>query len=333
MEVRTRWKADSAWYTGSRELNICEGDSVEVQVHLLTELPVWHLPGVGIETIYSSDTVFYLKEQGSYLLSVEDSVCGMHTVADSIKISFAQDAYFRGKLWLEGPYDPSNGRMWSAISSQLHLPAPSSLPLLPSGIELIDRIVLEFRTGTNADSVALLGGDCQIVMTDTCYLASNGRLVDRFTGDTLIRIKSIYNTIDNHYYLAVRHRNHLGVMTASAFELTPWKQDAPMIDFTHSSTIYTRDGELRNHMTLLPQGNGWMLSAGELNDNKLITLFDPNVITLEDFSLVGSKAYDLLHDLNFDGKVEWPGGEGTSVPATTDWNIVKRNRQKYSEVR
>lgn len=333
MEVRTRWKADSTWYTGSRELNICEGDSVEVQVHLLTELPVWHLPGVGIETIYSSDTVFYLKEQGSYLLSVEDSVCGMHTVADSIKISFAQDAYFRGKLWLEGPYDPSNGRMWSAISSQLHLPAPSSLPLLPSGIELIDRIVLEFRTGTNADSVALLGGDCQIVMTDTCYLASNGRLVDRFTGDTLIRIKSIYNTIDNHYYLAVRHRNHLGVMTASAFELTPWKQDAPMIDFTHSSTIYTRDGELRNHMTLLPQGNGWMLSAGELNDNKLITLFDPNVITLEDFSLVGSKAYDLLHDLNFDGKVEWPGGEGTSVPATTDWNIVKRNRQKYSEVR
>ncbi len=70
-----------------------------------------------------------------------------------------------------------------------------------------------------------------------------------------------------------------------------------------------------------------------MNDNKLITLFDPNVITLEDFSLVGSKAYDLLHDLNFDGKVEWPGGEGTSVPATTDWNIVKRNRQKYSEVR
>lgn len=331
VEVRSRWRGDSTWHIGSRNLNICKGDSVEVKVHLFTELPVWHLPGVGIKNIYSSDTVFYIKEQGKYFLAAEDSVCGMHAVADSIEISFAQDAYFRGKLWLEGPYDPSNGQMWSAISKYLHLPAPSSLPSLPFGVELIDRIVLEFRTGTNIDSVALQGGDCRIVMTDTCYLASNGRLVDRFTGDTLIRIRNIYNSVDNHYYLAVRHRNHLGVMTASAFELTPQKQGAPMIDFTHASTIYTRDGELQNHMTQLPQGSVWMLSAGELNNNMLITLFDPNVITLEDFSLTDFRSYDLLHDLNFDGKIEWQ--EGKSANLKTDWNIVKRNRQKFSEIR
>ena len=149
----------------------------------------------------------------------------------------------------------------------------------------------------------------------------------------MIRIRNIYDLLDNHYYVAVRHRNHLGVMTASAIELTSKKQGAPMIDFTRSSMIYSRDGKPRNHMTALPKGNGWMLSAGELNDNMLITVFDPNVITLEDISLTGSnKSYDLLHDLNFDGEVEWPGW-GNSSTSTTDWNIVKRNRQKYSEIR
>lgn len=332
MEVRTRYKTDTAWHIGNRDLNMSRGDSVEVHVSMLTEIPVWHLPSIGIENIHSSDTVVYLKEEGEYVFSVDDSVCKMNTSGDTLVISFAQDAYLRGKLWLEGPYDNSNGQMWSAIGKQLRLPARSSLPLLPADVELIDRIVLEFRTGTNTDSVALLGGDSQVVITDTCYLASNGRLVDRFTGDTLVRIRSIYNLLDNYYYVAVRHRNHLGVMTASAIELTSKKQGAPMIDFTRSSMIYSRDGEPRNHMTALPKGNGWMLSAGELNDNMLITLFDPNVITLEDISLTGSKSYDLLHDLNFDGKVEWPGW-GNASTSTTDWNIVKRNRQKYSEIR
>lgn len=333
IEVRTRYAADTLWRSGSRDLDICEGDSVEVHVRLLAGQPEWHLPEMDILHICKPDTVFYLRDEGKYSLAAVDSVCDMYSGADSLKITFVKDSYLRGKLWLEGPYDASNGRMFSVLNDSLHLPAESSLPLLAAGVQLIDRVILEFRTGTQVDSVALQGGDCRIVAMDTCYVASDGTLVDQYTGSSFIRIKNIYNSVDNHYYVVARHRNHLGVMTAVDYELTPDKASAPLIDFTQAGTLYTRDGVLKNHMSIRPGNADWMLSAGELNENSFITLWDPNIIALDDISLTGTNHYDILHDLNFDGKVEWPGWNRSSGPSTADWDIVKRNRQKFAEIK
>ena len=100
------------------------------------------------------------------------------------------------------------------------------------------------------------------------------------------------------------------------------------VDFTLANTIYTRDGRLQDHMTYI-SGIGYLLSGGELNTNALISLFDPNRITLDDIKTSGG--YDIMHDVNFDGKVDWPGWNVDSGDA--DWNIVRRNRQKFTEIR
>lgn len=330
--IHSRYPSGSLWQNGSHSWTISEGDSVEVRASLNRGVPEWHLPGAGVGPVSKTDTVFWLRAEGVYPMMAVDSVCGTESAGDSLVIAFMKDSYFCGRLWLEGPYDASNGRMFSALNDSLHLPPVSSLPLLPAGVDLIDRIVVELRAGSQTDFVALLGGDTRIVATDTCYLASDGRLIDRYTGDTLIRVRNAYNPAGNHYYLVAHHRNHLSVMTAAAYDFPATPALAPRIDFTLASTIYSRDGKLHNHMSLRPGYTEWMLSAGELNDNSFITLFDPNRMTVEDIRLTGSVRYDLLYDLNFDGKVDWPGWNGSSTD-TADWNLVKRNRQKFTEIK
>ncbi len=79
-----------------------------------------------------------------------------------------------------------------------------------------------------------------------------------------------------------------------------------------------------------------MLSAGELNKNRFITLYDPNEITVEDLNGGRSSVYDIQHDVNFDGRVDWPGWKVNGIGSAdtgADWEIVRRNRQKYSAVR
>ena len=89
-----------------------------------------------------------------------------------------------------------------------------------------------------------------------------------------------------------------------------------------------------NHMTEKSLGGGkkcWVLSAGEVNLNSLVSLADPNRVTLTDLRPgVANYGYDLRYDVNLDGCVDWPWS-GTNK--LTDWKIVDRNRGKYSEIR
>src|SRR5207248_1210890 len=63
------------------------------------------------------------------------------------------------------------------------------------------------------------------------------------------------------YYLAVKHRNHLGVMTASAVALST---STPLIDFTNSATaVYGSNAEKA-------VGSVMLLWSGNTNANKTV---------------------------------------------------------------
>lgn len=332
--IQVRRSGETEWKSGLNEISIAEGDSVAVKVTLIKGMPVWSLPTLGVGPVASGDTVLWLKNEGVYSFRAQDDYCGrMASVWPELEVNFRDTGYFSGRLWLEGPFDPDNEMMYSAISGKLGLPAPGSLPLLPPGLEVIDWIQVELRVGPHADSVALLAKPAYRLTVDSCLLLSDGSLADRYTGDVRVGIRQACDGGANNRYVVVRHRNHLGIMSRQPVHFMR-KGEAGVIaeiDFTYAPNIYCRDGRLQDHVSYVT-GVGWLMSGGELNKNFLITLFDPNGIALEniDASSSAMKQYDVLHDINFDGTVDWPGWNGKTGEA--DWNIVRRNRQKFTEI-
>lgn len=335
VEIESRLKNESDWIEGRSVVSIVKGDSVEVRVRLVRGLPSWSLPLQGVAHISGKDTVLWLKDEGRHVFRAEDDFCGRHGVQPwpELEVVYVDTGYFRGRLLLEGPFDWDNGDcMHSSISHLLGL--PSSLPLKPSGLEVIDWIGVEIRIGSPVDSVALLSDSRYLVGVDSCLLLSNGQLADRWSGDTLVGIRNACGGGSNYRYVVIRHRNHLGVMSRQPVRFLLRKElgrkVCGYVDFTKSGNVYCRDGCLDNHMSVYRKEGlaCWLLSAGEVNQNDLVTVYDPNrLLKVPDLTL----PYDVLFDVNFDGRVDWPGWHGRSGGA--DHDLVKRNRQKFTEIR
>lgn len=335
VEIQVRRSGDPEWRSGIHDVSLREGDSVAVKVSLVKGMPYWSLPDFGLTGISGLDTVIWLKSAGDYVFRAYDDYCGRwSSLPPGLKVTFRETGYFSGRLLLEGPFDADNGVMHSSIADKLGLPLESSLSDLPSGVAVIDWLHIELRVGPNADTVALLGSSAEVVAVDSCLLLSDGRLADRFSGSLKVGIRLGCDGGSNNRYIVVRHRNHLGVMSRTPVHFVRNSDVAAVssVDFTQGFNIYSRDGVLHQHMSYL-SGVGYLLSGGELNTNFLISLFDPNNITRRDIDASASNVgmYDVNHDINFDGRVDWPGWNVNSGDA--DWNIVRRNRQKFTEIR
>jgi len=92
---------------------------------------------------------------------------------------------------------------------------------------IVDWVFLELRQGPDADNAAVVTTRAALVQRDGDIVDVDGVSPVTFTGFTA-----------DDYYVAVRHRNHMGIMTASTVALT----EIPVtVDFTVSSTaIYQR---------------------------------------------------------------------------------------------
>ncbi|MDE5638300.1 MAG: hypothetical protein K2I47_00640 [Odoribacter sp.] len=355
VDVQVRRSSDKPWINGTHSLNLSEGDSVQVKVSLLKGEPLWSLPTLGIDSIEGLDTVFWLRDTGTYLFAPQDVVCGRFGPSPYYDLTLRRldTGYFRGKVLLEGVFDEHNMLLawgsnchWSRLRDSLGLPSSASLPNLPSGLDVIDWIEVELRISNGAplDSVAVLADASYFVTRDTCLVLSDGHLADRLTGDTLVGILGGYEVGSaNQRYVVLRHRNHLGVMTNRLYGFVNSlnKMNAAYIDFTVGNNIYHKGSPLHDlnyHMTKKSRGGKdfWLLAVGSLDANYLVSLSDPNRVTLKDITPSSTPGqsqgyrYDLLHDINLDGCVDWPGWNGT---AQTDWLFVERNRTKYTEIR
>lgn len=336
LKIQTKVSEKSPWIETSYPIDIAPGDSVGVRAILETGTPPWTLTTSlttwdWIEHIPGRDTVFWLRDEGVYDFKAQDDYCRLSGNTKEVEINWLETGYLRGKLFLEGPYDPGIGEMNSNISDKLLKEyGLSRWPNTPDGTSVIDYVSVELRSAKSAAFAADLGEGARVVTQDTCLLLSNGQLADRYTGDTLVAFKHVVSKEgSNNYYVIVRHRNHIGVMSAKPVHFAKTAAGVQNINFTNSANVYSRDKKYENHMSLY--SSIWLLSAGELNENSLISIFDPNRITIDDTGDVASGKYDLLHDVNFDGRVDWPSWNGSKEEV--DWSKVRRNRGKFSEVK
>ena len=101
------------------------------------------------------------------------------------------------------------------------------------------------------------------IMTHASVLLRNGQIVDGKTGSKEI---VIHDVKPGNYYVALDHRNHLGVMTASPMALSTV---STLIDFTTPKTAtYGKNAQLANSTMA-------MLWAGDVNNSNTIITNGP----------------------------------------------------------
>lgn len=156
---------------------------------------------------------------------------------------------------------------------------------------IVDWVFVELRSATTPT---------QVIATRSALLERDGDVVDS-NGNTRL----FFNVPPGQYRVAIRHRNHLGAMSATAVTLGP---DQAFIDFTSGNTP-THGTEARN---LLSNGrfgqwsgnavhDGYLKYTGPNNDR------DPILSTIG--GLVPTAVINGYHnaDTNMDGMVKYTG--------------------------
>ncbi len=151
--------------------------------------------------------------------------------------------------------------------------------------------------------------DPTIVVEGRSYLLQrDGDIVARDGVSSLF-----YEVTDNTYYIAVKHRNHLGIMSNAALTFTATNS----VDFTNSSAVVTF-GNNAQTTSGMPSGVAAMWCGNANNDTVIqysgtspdtpnilsVVLNDPsNFLNFPTFSVTGYNA----NDINMDGVIQYSG--------------------------
>ncbi|OQX01292.1 MAG: hypothetical protein BWK73_46520 [Thiothrix lacustris] len=214
---------------------------------------------------------------------------------------------------LQGAYSKSTGLMRDGLRASTLIPSTQPYASLGhSGSETTTSTLLN-TTGANAPVDWVLVELCDKTTPQTrlaskaALVQADGDVVDAATGSTTL---SFADVSAGTYYLALRHRNHLGMMSAAPLNLSA---TPTAVDFSQASTVvYGTD-------VRITQGAVLLLPTGDVNhDNKLIAdgpSNDRNTVlgtVLSNASNPGGHTNFQLHgyypsDLNLDGKTLYVG--------------------------
>ena len=215
----------------------------------------------------------------------------------------------KAKIFLEGPYNSSaHNVMYTDINGIIPSTSPYSADARTASTKpatAVDWVLVELRDHTTPGTV---------VASRSAYLNSDGNLIDdNATSGRGIGIAAP----PGDYYLAIKHRNHLAVMTAAAQTGLTWgtASSVSTYNYTSASTqFYGGSTSVKQIDT-----NVWAMIAGDGNGNGQVQNNDSESIWKPDNGTSGYKN----SDFNLNGQVQnndnesyWKpnNGRGTSVP-------------------
>jgi hypothetical protein len=313
-----------AWRWSQTDPNTDETNNLSVP-----DLKLQYYFGVNWVNVDSSKVPIIDKQNG-WAYSYADVVTPNHDFA--IGLSFMDRMILTLKVLLEGPF--RGGSMAADLRVKNLIPKspddiyPYNLDLnrqnykvasIPDSI--VDWIVLEFR---QLPSVS-------IGKYKTAFLKRDGSIVDTDGYKPIYLTRTSLDT--GNYYVIVRHRNHLAVMTQFPLHLQP-KSSPISLDFSRPDNDLSLAG-LKNYLKpiYLDSDNKmhWAMIAGDINGDGKITQADIDIYKADYLDL-----FDVLvnnsnftadyskysrYDLSMGGKIN-----------TRDWNYVWNNRGKTSNV-
>ncbi len=187
----------------------------------------------------TADGVFRSADNGNNWVQINQGLTNLRVNSLAINSNggiFAGtlDGVFRSlitanlKVYLEGPY-AGGGAMTTTLNTNNLIPlnsntayststygyTASTVTSIPNS-DIVDWVLVELRTGTAAGTK---------VATRAAFLKSDGSIVDT-NGVSPLQFAGLG---DGNYYVVVRHRNHLAIMTASAI---PLSSNSVLYDFS-----------------------------------------------------------------------------------------------------
>ncbi|HHS13511.1 MAG TPA: hypothetical protein ENN03_07045 [bacterium] len=206
-------------------------------------------------------------------------------------------------VFLEGAYDKNTGLMTTFLSDGGFIPLtspyaedPRIAPSIPDNT--VDWILLELRFSASGHTVQYR----------SAFLRSDGQIIDE-KGNAAI---NFFVEKQNDYYIIVKHRNHLAVMSRLQ---QIFGSGAVTYSFTTGSAQYHNHTEEAPAAKELKTGL-WGLFAGDGNASGIISIADRNE-ALNDRDAVGYR----VCDYNLSG-----------IVTIADVNIALLNRDRYSKV-
>ncbi|GAB5465585.1 MAG: hypothetical protein Kapaf2KO_10210 [Candidatus Kapaibacteriales bacterium] len=265
--------------------------------------------------------------------------------------------YLLANAILEGPWRPSAKIMDTTVFQEAPMTPPDIYPYnldpnrerivrSPEAEGIVDWVVLEFRSNQteqfqSSDSVffktALLRYDGMLIDPDG---SDRVNLQKEFTQNAS-GTKSIDTTGRSQYYIAVRHRNHLAVVTQNSFSLTRDFVAANVLELTSPNVmlggartldpeIWTTDGLTGTALKVIDFRNDgsqiFGLAAGNVGELKA-----PDrrwIIGDEDFNTVWANINS--EGYIFEGVINNADFNMDGIVNTTDFNISWNNRKRAS---
>ncbi|MGA2296224.1 MAG: hypothetical protein ABSG15_01600 [FCB group bacterium] len=219
-----------------------------------------------------------------------------------------------GRVMLEGPYRFGSMAMDLKMKNLIPTTPPDiypynldpnrsviNVPVLPDSI--VDYIVLEFRK-TLTDNKPYFR---------TCFLKVDGNIVDLDGKSPVVLARGGINPGD--YFIAVRHRNHLSVITEDTVNLYPTPTPA-YVDFSDPNILLGRTNAVKPIGLKIDGSVLFGLIAGDTNgDGKIDAADQLNAWNDRDY-----EGY-LISDINMSGIIN-----------TRDFNYVWNNRGRVTLV-
>ncbi len=213
-------------------------------------------------------------------------------------------------VFLEGAFDPSTGLMTTNLldKSLIPLSQPYNVPPynypgtegftsitnIPS--KMVDWVLIEIRQGLPSATGA---ATTEVVEIKAGILLEDGKVVS--SAGTPLSFDHVI--LENSYYILVRHRNHLDVLSANPI------QNLGLLSYSFSNNMESAFSD--NQLKLV--ADKYVMFAGDYHSD--------GIIQISDFNLWNSTPAVLMDYLLIDGNLD-------GVIQVTDFDIWKSNSSK-----
>ncbi|MFK7968737.1 MAG: SdrD B-like domain-containing protein [Bacteroidia bacterium] len=168
---------------------------------------------------------------------------------------------------LQGAYDPATGTMRTALQQSQLVPSQQPYGTSPwnyQGTEslsiqdssIVDWMLLEIRDGQQAN--VILSKEAVLVHADGAITRPDGSAIE----------VNLPAGVDS-FYVALQHRNHLGVMTSRTFRTVTGAQ---LIDLTDIQEVYTDPANTNTPAATIANGQAALLQGDQSSDNQINSL-------------------------------------------------------------
>jgi hypothetical protein len=239
---------------------------------------------------------------GMFISAFAVSTTNLFAAADGGVFSTAiNNSIVNAKVFLQGPFNTGTGTMTTTLNSNAFLPLTSetaypaatygytarTVASIPNA-NIVDWILVELRTGTAANTkIAAQAG----------FLKNDGTIVD-LDGTSLLSM----SVNEGNYYVVVRHRNHLAIMSAATVALN---DASSLYDFT------TAQAKAYGTNPMASLSGVYGMWAGDANGDGVVKYNLSNNDRLLIYNRIGNAGLNVTvngyysEDLNLDGIVKY----------------------------